>query len=93
MGTEKIAEKTLSRDVADDVGPWPAGPAVPSAQSDGQPIGWVFSLPPLPISANLPSLPHLKLSSLSNLVEGKEKKKKQRRKKKEKDGSGTCTSD
>jgi hypothetical protein len=81
MGIGKIAGKTLSGDVA-DAGPWPAGPTVPSAQSGGQPTGWVFSLPPLPISANLPSLHHLKLSSLSNLVEGKEKKRKQRRKKK-----------
>jgi hypothetical protein len=61
--------------------------------SGGQPTGWVFSLPPFPLSANLPSLPHLKLSSLSNRVEGKEKNKnkegRRKEKGKEKDGSET----
>jgi hypothetical protein len=88
---DRSPENTPS-DVA-DAGPWLAGPAALSAQSGGQPTGWVFSLPPLPLSANLPSLPQLKLSSLSNRVEGKEKNKNRegRRKEegKEKDGSET----
>jgi hypothetical protein len=36
--------KMLSGDIT-DTGPWPAGPAASSAQSGGEPTGWVFSLP------------------------------------------------
>jgi hypothetical protein len=54
-GYRKNCRKRISGDDA-DAEPWPAGPAVSSAQSGGQPTGWVFFLPPLPLSAKPPNL-------------------------------------
>jgi hypothetical protein len=83
--------KTPSGDVA-DTGLWPAGPAASSAQSGGQPTGWVFSLPHSLGRSSLllpPSLPP-NLSLISNsLVSlwsgGKGKKGRKTEKKEEKE--------
>lgn len=81
---KKISEKRLLGDDA-DAEPWPAGPAVSSAQSGGQPTGWVFFLPPLPLSAKPPISPSSQiLVSLSDRYKEKNKKRKRTEKEEEK---------